>query len=490
MTPTIRSLISSIAFLLGLSICAEANWPQFRGPDGRSIADGQKLATTIDPQKPLWKTALPTGHSSPTIWDDKIFLTAFEDMQLMMLCLSRTTGELLWSLSRPLNELTQYSHNDSFPSIPTPCTDGERVAFLFGDFGLVVTDLDGKLLWEKKFIPYGNDHGFGYGASPALLDGKLLINCDGSIRPGLLCLDFESGEELWFAERPGTIISFSTPYLWKHDNQTEILLGGSSFLDSYDPINGAANWRVGNLPLFVCPTPVADQNAAYYGAFTTAHVSGGNAIESLFPEGFLTAEQASDADAFYARFDKNKDRRIHREELPPSRLREAFNFTDADRSGYLEFEEFAPRFETREVAEYPGRNVFVSVAAGGEGDITETHVGWEMRKNLPYVSSPLIYKDRLYLVKKGGTVSCLKPSSGESFYERKRLGASGEYYASPIGVDDKVIIASLGGKMIIIKAADEFEILSTIDFKERILASPALVDNRLYLRTDQHLYAF
>ena len=467
-----------------------ANWSQFRGNNGRSVAVGQTLPSNIDPAKPLWKTALPIGHSSPAIWGNKIFLTAFNDMQLLMICLDRTNGNVLWTDSRPLNELTQYSHNDSFPSVPTPCTDGERVAFLFGDFGLVVTDLDGELIWEKNFIPFGNDHGFGYGASPVLLDGKLLINCDGSIRPGLLCLDFKNGKELWFAERPETIISFSTPYVWKHDNKTEILLGGSSFLDSYEPSNGASIWKVSNLPLFVCPTPIGDENAAYYGAFTTAHVSGGNAIETLFPEGFLTPEQISDPAAFYARFDKNKDRKIARDELPTSRLKDAFNFTDADRSGYLEYEEFAPRFEPQEVADYPGRNVFVSVASGGKGDITETHVGWEMRKNLPYVSSPLLYKNRLYLVKKGGTVSCLEPASGKSHYERKRLGAPGEYYASPIGVDNQVIIASLGGKMMILKAADEFEMLSTIDFGERILASPAVADNQLYVRTDQHLYAF
>jgi len=63
------------------------------------------------------------------------------------------------------------------------------MVFLFGDFGLVVTDFEGKQIWEKQFIPHGNDFEFGYGASPVLVDGKLLINCDGGVRPGLLCLD-------------------------------------------------------------------------------------------------------------------------------------------------------------------------------------------------------------------------------------------------------------------------------------------------------------
>ncbi len=488
MIPKTLSRLACLCIICTVNL--SANWSQFRGTDGRSVAYDQSIPDTIDPNQPLWKTALPIGHSSPCIWGDRIFLTAFEDMKLLMICLDRADGKILWTDSRPLNDLKQYSHNDSFPAVPTPCTNGEQVAFLFGDFGLLVTDLDGKLIWEKNFIPFGNDFGFGYGASPVILDDKLLVNCDGSVRPGLLCLDFRSGEELWFAERASTSISYSTPYVWKHDNRTEILMGGSSFLSSYNPESGESIWTVRNLPIFVCPTPIADDNAVYYGAFTTAHVSGGNAIKTLFPEGALSPEQISNADAFYARFDKDQDRKISREELPASRLKEAFNYTDSDRSGYLEYEEFAPRFEIQKTADYAGRNVFVAVSSGGKGDITDTHVTWEKRKDLPYVSSPLLYKNRLYLVKKGGTVSCLEPASGEAHYERARLGAPGEYYASPIGVDDKVIIASLGGKMMILNATDEFEILSTIDFEERILASQAVADNRLYVRTDHHLYAF
>lgn len=220
-------------------------------------------------------------------------------------------------------------------------------------------------------------------------------------------------------------------------------------------------------------------------------MSGSSAIKSLFTEeDNITAEQASNPEAFYARFDSNKDRKIAREELPPSRLRDAFNFTDVNHSGYLEFEEFAPRFEEADPSDTPGRNVFVAIEAGGKGDITETHVRWEIRKNLPYVSSPLLYKNRLYLVKKGGTVSCLDPKTGVPYFERGRLGAYGEYYASPIGIDDKILIASEPGTITVIKASDELEILSSINMEEPIVASPAVMDSHLYIRTESHLWAF
>lgn len=489
MKSSFRTLSALIVIFLGLSTYIEANWPQFRGPDGRSVAGGQSLPKTIDPQNPLWKTALPTGHSSPVVWGDKIFLTAFEDMQLKMICVSRSNGDVLWSLSRPLKELQRYSHEDSSPSVPTPCTDGKRVAFLFGDYGLITTNLNGEIIWEKPFIPATYE--FGYGASPTLVGEKLLINCDGGIRSGLLCLDVRTGEELWFADRAGKIISYSSPFVWEHDESTEVLQAGTAQLASYDLNTGNHLWEVNNLPVFVCTTPTADEHGVYFGAWTTGNVDGSTRIRSTFPEDYpLTDKQASDPKAFFAHFDKNKDNKISRNELPISRMRDAFNFLDTNASGLIEFEELAPSFIEDDPSTQFGRNVFVSIKPGGQEDITGTHVNWEKRKNLPYVSSPLLYKNRLYLVKKGGTISCLKPVTGEAYYERKRLGASGEYYASPIGVDDKILIASEPGKLIVIKASDQFEILRSVDFQESIKASPAIVDNRLYIRTDQYLYAF
>lgn len=495
--PTSFRVILPLAVLVGTLNSAfgnhhlqTENWPQFRGPNGQSIAEGQTLPESFGPSDNVkWKTALPTGHSSPIVWGDRIFLTANEGTDLQMICLDRTNGEVLWTKSRSIKELQTYSHVDSSPSASTPCTDGERVAFLFGDYGVVVTDFEGHVVWEKQFLVSSSD--FGYGASPALVDGKLLINGDGGIRSGLICFDFETGEEEWFAERPGNWISFSTPYVWRHGEVTEVLQAGSSMLSSYDFSNGEPIWHVTNMPGFTCPTPVANDDAAYFGAWTTMHASGSNLIRSIFPEEVeLTDEQAEDPKAFYERFDLDKDNRLTREELPPSRARDAFGFADANRNDFWDFEEFSPLFAEKNQAGGRGRNVLVSVAAGGKGDVTESHIQWETRRALPYVASPLLYQGRLYYVKKGGYVSCVEPASGVPYFESKRLGISGEYYASPIGVDGKVVVASDSGIIAVLKASDEFEILFTVDMEESILASPAVADNHLYLRTEHHLWAF
>ena len=88
-----------------------------------------------------------------------------------------------------------------------------------------------------------------------------------------------------------------------------------------------------------------------------------------------------------------------------------------------------------------GENVLVGVRAGGRGDITDTHVVWEKTRELPYVASPLIHDGRVYYIKKGGLVSCIDAESGEARYQMKRLGLGGEYYATPIGVGDRIIAA-------------------------------------------------
>jgi len=132
------------------------------------------------------------------------------------------------------------------------------------------------------------------------------------------------------------------------------------------------------------------------------------------------------------------------------------------------------------------------VKAGGHGDISESHVAWKATRGLPYVPSPLHYQHRLYLVRDGGMMSSFDATSGKPFYLQERIeGASGSYYASPVAADGRIYLASKDGKVTVIKAGGEKpEILHQADFGERIFATPALVGDRLYLRTATRLYAF
>lgn len=133
--------------------------------------------------------------------------------------------------------------------------------------------------------------------------------------------------------------------------------------------------------------------------------------------------------------------------------------------------------------------VVMSVRLDGEGDVTKTHIGWRETKGVPEVPSPLCYDNRLYLVKNGGILSCRDAETGRLVYQQ-RLGAGGGYYASPIAGDGKVYTASDRGVITVIKAGDRFQVLARNDLDEPIMATPAIADGKLYVRTEQHLYAF
>jgi outer membrane protein assembly factor BamB len=94
-------------------------------------------------------------------------------------------------------------------------------------------------------------------------------------------------------------------------------------------------------------------------------------------------------------------------------------------------------------------------------------------------------------VKDGGMISSVDAKTGEPFYAHQRLGAVGSYYSSPVAADGRIYLASLPGKLSVIRSGgDKPEILHQAEFGERIFATPALVEDKLYLRSEKHLWAF
>jgi outer membrane protein assembly factor BamB len=137
-----------------------------------------------------------------------------------------------------------------------------------------------------------------------------------------------------------------------------------------------------------------------------------------------------------------------------------------------------------------GKNRLVAVKPGGSGDITESNVVWESKKGLPYVPSPLLYRGRLLIVKDGGLASCYDAATGEAKYETQRLGMDGPCYASPVAANGSIYLVNLVGKAAVLAVGDKPEVVSRADFGERCAATPAIVDDTLYLRTATKLFAF
>ena len=141
-------MINKLLVAFVLVICALTNavaddWTQFRGPNGSGVSPTTGLPTEFGPTKNVvWKTDLPSGHSSPVLTKDRIFVTAHDKDTLFVLCLDRQTGRILWRKQVPRSRAGKFQ-NVNGPASPTPVTDGTNVYVFFHEGGLVSFDANG-----------------------------------------------------------------------------------------------------------------------------------------------------------------------------------------------------------------------------------------------------------------------------------------------------------------------------------------------------------
>jgi outer membrane protein assembly factor BamB len=162
-----------------------------------------------------------------------------------------------------------------------------------------------------------------------------------------------------------------------------------------------------------------------------------------------------------------------------------FAQVDRDKTGGItreEYEYFRKLFQI-------GKNIVVAIKPGGTGEITDTHVLWTYGKHVPFCASPVVVGDDLFWVKDGGIVACVDTRSGKP-HKQARLEANGEYYSSPVAGDGKIYLLSEEGKLTVISASGDWQVLHSADFGESTYATPAIVDGHIYLRTTGHLYCF
>jgi outer membrane protein assembly factor BamB len=131
------------------------------------------------------------------------------------------------------------------------------------------------------------------------------------------------------------------------------------------------------------------------------------------------------------------------------------------------------------------RPSLLAIRAGGEGDVTDTHVAWKTSKAVPHAPSLLLVGDELYMVSDGGVASCLDARTGRVHWQQ-RLG--GSYSASPLYAGGKIYFQSEQGTGIVIRADKEFKVLARNPLGERSLASYAAAGGALFVRTEKHLY--
>jgi outer membrane protein assembly factor BamB len=449
---------------------AEAQWPQFRGPNGAGLAEGQKPVVEFGPEKNLlWKATVPPGASSPVIAGDRIFLTGFENKKLFTFCVSRKDGKELWRAEAPAKAIEKFHELEGSPAASSAATDGERVVVYFGSYGLLCYDLDGKELWHAEMPVAETNNDFGTGTSPILENGRVFLARDLAKDSALFCFDVKTGRQLWKTVRDGFFTSYSTPLLWRHDGKEELVVGGALRLKAYDPATGAERWVVRDLPSVDCTTPVAADGMVYFGGWTP----GG--VDAPMPEFSELLKN-----------DDDKDGHLSKAEAAKTFLKDFFDSNDTNKDGFIKQNEWDAMIGYLR----SGKIGVAAVKAGASGDATESHVAWRTDRGVPYVPTPIFYKGRLYMLKDGGMATCVDAKTGKAIYTQTRLGLDGGIYASPVAADGRIYGINLRGVAFVYSAGDKPELLNKADLGERSCATPAIVDNVLYYRTATKLWAF
>jgi outer membrane protein assembly factor BamB len=136
-----------------------------------------------------------------------------------------------------------------------------------------------------------------------------------------------------------------------------------------------------------------------------------------------------------------------------------------------------------------GGNIIQAIKGGGTGDVTRTHLLWNLKNRSPSnLSSPLLVGDQLFVVKKGGLSSCFSAATGKTLWELERLHNFGEYYASPVAGDGKIYVTGENGFVVVLAQGPELKVLAKNDMGGTSLATPAIADGCLVIRTREKLY--
>jgi outer membrane protein assembly factor BamB len=479
--------------LLALAVVAggqPAAWPQFRGLNASGAApDGVTFPVHYGPdQNLLWQTELPAGQSSPCVWGDRVFVTGFDApaRKLETLAIDRGTGKIVWRRPAPAAAIEKVHENGS-PATGSPATDGERVYVFFASCGLLCYDFTGVELW--KLSTPTPQTAFGTGTSPVVAGDTVLLSTDYQPKPTLFAVDRRTGGTVWKKDLPRGRGGYATPVVWHNDGGDDVIVHTMQRVAAYSLKDGAERWWVGVMSN-ACATPVVGKDRL----FASTWMIGGEESDRVPIPSF---------DELLKKYDKDGDGMISKDEFPDDlsilkrvdagdlpgadvKFKMFFDQLDMNKDGKLSRVEWAMVTAfSKQVVEHG----LFAIKAGGEGNVSNTHVAWREKKAAPEVPSPLYYRDRVYQVRDGGIVSCSDAETGKLIY-RERLGAGGAYFSSPVAGDGKIYTASLKGVVTVLAAGDKFEVLARNDLKEPIAASPALVDGVIYVRTERHLFAF
>lgn len=249
-----QSIGLAVFVMLSVPAFARAdNWPSWRGPDGNGISKETGLPTTWSETKNVaWKLTLPgKGSSTPIIWGDRIFLTAADNSNLVLLCIG-TEGKVLWS--RKLAAGTAAKLREGNQASSTPCTDGKHVFAYVGTGHVACFDFAGNEIWkfnaQERYGRFSIQHGMH--VSPLLHEDKLFFALIHNNGQWVIALDKATGNEVWKIARKSDAVgesreAYTSPCLWQNGSELNLVVLGADYTTGHRLKDGSEVWRLGDL---------------------------------------------------------------------------------------------------------------------------------------------------------------------------------------------------------------------------------------------------
>jgi outer membrane protein assembly factor BamB len=428
----------------GSSKNLRGRWPSFRGPEASGIADGQNLPDRWDPQTGeniLWRTAIPgLAHSSPIVWGNRVFVTSAVSSDAKATFRPGLYGDGDASKDRTVHRWMLYALDKK----------------------------NGKVVWERLAYqgePIEKRHiKSTYANSTPATDGRIVVAWFGS--QGVYAYDFK-GRLLWKVDLGRIdlgaydIPSYewgpaSSPIIWNNLVILQVDTQVDSFLLALDASTGQTVWKTDR------------QEIPSWGTPTIATTSAGPQL-------------VTNASNFIRGYDPKTGKEIWRlggssKITAPTPVFSEDLFVVVSGRG-------------------PERPIFV-VRPNAQGDLTlasgqksSEAVVWSMTGRGSYMPTPLAYKGTLYVLANNGLFDAYNLKTGAELYRQRLPQVGSGFSASPIAADGKIYLSNEDGEIMVISAGEKFNLISTNSMGELLMATPALSEGVMYVRSSASLFA-
>ena len=408
-------------------------WPQWRGPTWNGVASqADPPATWGEAKNVSWKVPVGSGWGTPIVWGDRIFLLTAIAIDKKM----------------PVPDLIP-------KGTPNISLHPQVVrAWKPQKFAIVCIDrATGSLLWRRivlEAMPHqGHHRKGGFASASPVTDGKYIYAYFGSF--GLYCYDFE-GRFVWEKEfepqaMEDSLGEGSSPALYGDKLIIVVDHELQSYVVAIDKATGEEIWKMDRDEISNWSTP-----RIYIHDGRRQVVVNGETVRSY---DLGTGELVWKCGGHTA------------SAIPMPAVGHGLVFTA---SGWK-------------------KDALQAIALGERGDLTNSKsVVWSLHRGVPYVPCPMLWGEEIYLLDDQSFFSCLRAVDGKSYYLKHRLPGNLNFSASPVGAADRIYLLSEEGATIVLKRGSDVNVIAINKLNEKFYASPAIVGDVIYLRSDEHLF--